>query len=211
MGNALPILIFVGVTVVVLVGLAVWFKRGKMRAMELRSAFEAAHGLKGSERPGEFGTIYRASGTVRGVDIHIECEPVRSDRGWRKVTRVSAKGARDIGSLVAVRRAFADHEAGVGANLPQQQFGDPEFDDRFRTLCATAEEAGALLPPKLRQLLAAHVRQPLFGIQSLKVAGAEVTVTMGSSLANGLIPEQRTAVEQAMDVVLTLTGQPVGG
>lgn len=210
MGNALPILIFVGVLVLVVLVLAVWFKRGKKQALELRSAFLAAHGFESSERPGEGGTIYRAAGTVRGLAVDIECEPVRSAHGWRSVTRVRAKGAGNIGTLVAVRRAFADHEAGVGANLPQQQLGDPDFDDRFRTLCATAEEAGALLPPRLRKLLAAHVRQPLFGIQSLKVAGAEVTVTMGSSLASGLIPEHRTAVEEAMDVVLTMAGQSAG-
>lgn len=207
MGNVLPILIFVGVAVLVVLGLVVWIKQGKKRALALRSAFEVAHGLKGSERPGEFGPIYRATGTVRGVEIHIESEPVRSDRGWRQVTRVRAKGDRDVGSLVAVRRALADNEAGAAAHLPQQELGAPAFDDRFRTLCATAEEAGALLTPELTKRLAAHVQQPLFGIQSLKIAGAEATMTMGSSLANGLIPEQRKAVDEALEVVLTLVGR----
>ena len=204
MEDALPILIFIGAVVVGVFLLALWFKAGKKKALQLRADFETAHGLKGSERPGEFGTIYRADGTVRGVAVHIESEAVRGAKGWRKVTRVRTTGASELGALVCVRRALTAPEAGAGANLPQQELGDPEFDDKFRTLCATAGEAGALLSPGLRKILAEHVTQPLFGVQLLEIAGAEITLTMGSSLANGLVPAQKTAVEQALDVVVGL-------
>lgn len=60
------------------------------------------------------------------------------------------------------------------------------------------------MTPDLTKRLAAHVQQPLFGIQSLKIAGAEVTLTVGSSLTSGLIPEQRKALDEALDVVLAL-------
>ena len=185
---------------IVVVGLGV--RRAKRR-VECRAAFEQAHGLKSSIQPGELGSRYLATGTVAGVAVTIESERVRRSRGAGYLTRVRGSAPGELGSLVVLRRALEGSE-GVAVGLPEQKLDDPSFDAKFRTLCASAAEAQAMLTPELRRRLTAQVGVMKVGVRSLEVAGREVVYTMAWTLVYGMDPKLRDTIEEALAIVTTL-------
>ena len=206
MSKLFVVLIAVAVFIVLVFMLVLRGKRRRKQCMELLAAFEREHGLNGSTRTVDGASRYLATGTVSGIELTIESELVRGVRGRRYVTRVSGKAATEHGSLLVFRRTRHEQNPTEAISMPEQRLDDQAFEDLFRTFGESVEQMRAVLTPELRQRLVDRVRAMTLGLHSLKVAGSDVTITIGWTLAFGLHPKRRAEVEEALDLVVSLCG-----
>lgn len=198
MQNLIPVLLFVGFAVMIVVVSTVLGRRQALRARANLAALAADLGLEYKELPPVFGFLPRmpdVAGEVGGRRLRFfnyTTGSGKNRRTWRAMGLVC--GNQHGLTLQFTTQGFLSG-LGVALGMQDVKVGDAAFDDRFVVKTSDPEFIRAALLPEIRSALLAHWAPRVSGA-SVKLDRQElVYAEMGSFADSGVVARMKALIE----------------
>ena len=186
------------------------YRSGSKTADELLRTLDEMAARRGlTVRVGSTAEDFAASGTTRGIALHIERHFLSGGGGnddhgrHREQALVRGKPLHALPSSLVLPRAGVERPAPPVMGFFEIEPDGGAFDAMFRTLAADEGSVRASLDPRTREGLMAFGSRAGGGIRlgSLKCSAEEVVLMVESS---GIPPLDAQAVDRGVDLVLAL-------
>jgi hypothetical protein len=207
MHDITPLVFFVSVLVLVLVGAPLLSRWQAKRAKENLATLARDLGLQLHEKPpalGLFPQVPTASGSHRGRTVRLHTFATGSGKqrqAWQALS-VSCENPHGLTFQLGTQNFLS----ALGALLGQQdvQVGDPVFDQRFVVRTNAVDFLRAALLPEIRAALLQHWSARTAGA-NVKLEGGELTYAeLGSFTETAVVDRMRVMLEP----LLTLAALP---